>query len=110
MAALDHFYWVAGVVAGVLIGGELPIDSRGIDYAMTALFLVILTDQCRERINRLPAVIGLVAALFCRVVLAMPTDKMLLPTIPLMVAALLVFRKRLLAFGAVRQEEKAEAS
>ncbi len=110
VAALDHFYWVAGVVAGALIGGELPIDSRGIDFAMTALFLVILTDQCRERINRLPAVIGLVSALFCRVVLAMPIGKMLLPTIPLMVGVLLVFRKRLLAFGAGQLGEESDAT
>lgn len=55
VAALDHAYWILGVVSGVLVGTELPIDSTGIDFAMTALFLVILVDQCRERLNRFPA-------------------------------------------------------
>ncbi|MBP5320912.1 MAG: AzlC family ABC transporter permease [Kiritimatiellae bacterium] len=105
VAALDHLYWVVGVVAGALIGGELPFDSKGIDFAMTALFLVILTDQCRERINRWPSLIGLGAALVCRCVLGLPTAKMLLPTIPLMLLLLLIFRKRLLAFGTVPDGE-----
>ncbi|MBO7655311.1 MAG: hypothetical protein J6U40_10355 [Kiritimatiellae bacterium] len=49
--------------------------------------------------------IGLGAALVCRCVLGLPTAKMLLPTIPLMLLLLLIFRKRLLAFGTVPDGE-----
>ena len=51
VAFLDHLYWLIGVTAGAVIGAALPFDSRGIDFAMTALFLVVLTDQCQSKIS-----------------------------------------------------------
>ena len=58
LAAMNHIYWIFGVTAGAVAGAALPFPAEGIDFAMTALFLVILTDQCREKKNRLPAIIG----------------------------------------------------
>jgi len=40
-------YWVLGSVAGSIVGSALPIPSRGIEFAMVALFLVIFTDQMK---------------------------------------------------------------
>jgi 4-azaleucine resistance transporter AzlC len=94
-------YWVAGVTAGALAGAALPIPSKGIDFAMTALFLVILTEQCRERANRLPAVVGGVAGVAVFTVLSLAFGAktaradMLIPTMMLMVTALLVLRRRM---------------
>ncbi|MBR0458967.1 MAG: AzlC family ABC transporter permease [Victivallales bacterium] len=93
VAAFDHLYWVVGVTTGALIGSALPFPTKGIDFAMTALFLVILTDQCREKNNRLPAAIGIVSALLAR--LLFPTEQMIIPTMCLMLATFLVFRRRL---------------
>ena len=93
VAALDHLYWVAGVFAGALIGAALPFQTKGIDFAMTALFLVILTDQCRDKANRLPAAVGIVSALVAR--LFFSTDNMIIPTMCLMLAAFLICRRRL---------------
>ncbi len=45
--ALCTLYWVAGSTAGAVAGAALPIPSRGIEFAMVALFLVILTDQLK---------------------------------------------------------------
>ena len=47
LSALNLSYWVTGVAVGAATGSALPIPSEGIEYAMTALFLVILTDQVR---------------------------------------------------------------
>ena len=47
IGALDLSYWVAGVTAGAAAGAALPIPTEGIEYAMVALFIVILTDQAR---------------------------------------------------------------
>lgn len=44
---LDVFYWFAGTTLGALAGSNLPIPSKGIEFAMVALFLVIFTDQIR---------------------------------------------------------------
>ena len=94
LAAFDHAYWIFGVVAGAVAGAALPFAAKGIDFAMTALFLVILTDQCRERANRLPALVGAVSAIVAAVVLyfVFGSWKMLVPAMALIVASLLVMR------------------
>lgn len=89
----DHLYWILGVTSGVLIGSALPFSTRGIDFAMTALFLVVLTDQCRSRENRLPAIIGGASTLV--VFLFLPAGKILIPSMAVMIVLLLALRKKL---------------
>ena len=48
LTVLNHNYWLFGTVAGAVAGAELPIPSKGIDFAMVALFIVILTDQAAK--------------------------------------------------------------
>lgn len=101
LTALDHLYWVVGVTAGAFVGSALPFPSDGIGFAMTALFLVILTDQCREFANRIPAVVGGAAAVAVFVALAAflgaakARAEMLIPTMALLVVALLLLRGRI---------------
>ena len=93
VAAFDHLYWITGVTLGALAGRFLPFSNRGIEFAMTALFLVVLTDQCRDRRNWIPAAIGIAAAIAGRVFFS--TDNMLIPAMVLMVTAFISFRKHL---------------
>ena len=92
LAALNHCYWIIGVVAGAVAGAALPFPNKGIDFAMTALFLVILTDQCRERKNRVYAAVGLSASIACA--LFFGAGRMLIPSMILMLSALVLFRKQ----------------
>ena len=101
LTALDHMYWVVGVTAGALIGSALSLPSKGIDFAMTALFLVILTEQCREKANRLPAAIGTISSVTAFVLLAAALGvararaDMLIPSMMLMVTVFLAARRRI---------------
>ena len=101
LTALDHMYWVAGVTAGAVAGAALDVPSKGIDFAMTALFLVILAEQCRDRANRLPAAIGAFSAIAVFVLLASvfgvasARADMLIPTMALMLSVLLFARRRI---------------
>ncbi|MDO4483393.1 MAG: AzlC family ABC transporter permease [Clostridia bacterium] len=45
VSALNQFYWVLGSVLGAVLGQVIPFDMTGIDFAMTALFTVIVTEQ-----------------------------------------------------------------
>ena len=101
VAFLDHLYWIAGVVSGAVIGGVLPFDSEGIDFAMTALFLVVLTDQCKDKLNRMAAAVGIIAAIAGRILFS--TSNMLIPAILMMGAAFVILRKK---FEAAMPEEK----
>lgn len=48
IALLDQLYWIIGSAIGALLGSVLPIDTTGIDFAMTALFVVIMVEQWME--------------------------------------------------------------
>ena len=93
VAFFDHLYWAIGVTAGALFGSGVRFDNRGIDFAMTALFLVILTDQCREKRNRIPALTGLAATIACGLIFSL--ENVLIPSMILMLALLLFLRGKL---------------
>ncbi len=78
IAVLDQFYWVLGSAIGALAGAVLPFRAEGIDFAMTALFLVIFVEQWLAGGNRIPAVIGLVFAGVLRLVAG--SDSFILPS------------------------------
>ncbi|MCQ2397219.1 MAG: AzlC family ABC transporter permease [Lentisphaeria bacterium] len=98
VAAFDYASWIAGTVIGAIIGSHLPFPTDGIEFAMVALFVVILVDLCREKSNRLPALIGGGATLIV-IGLAMafcPTfaNKSLLLAMALMTAVLVAMRPK----------------
>ncbi len=103
LSALNHSYWIIGVVSGCLAGEALPFPSKGIDFAMTALFIVILTDQCRVKANRVPALIGGVASLLALLVFGV--EKMLIPSMILFIAVFLVLRPKFEHNNAEAQHE-----
>ncbi|MBD9068664.1 MAG: branched-chain amino acid ABC transporter permease, partial [Butyricicoccus sp.] len=62
VAILDHAYWIFGSIIGAFVGGVLPFDTTGIDFAMTSLFTVIFVEQWIASKSHLPAFLGLGAA------------------------------------------------
>lgn len=97
VAMFDHLYWLTGSVIGAVAGSWIPFDTTGIDFAMTALFLVILVDLLRSRINRVPALAGgvstLAALAFFMIFFPAYINRMLLAAMLLMTAILLFLRK-----------------
>ena len=98
VTAFDHAYWIVGGIAGALIGKNLRFDTSGIDFAMTALFLVILVEQCRDKSNRIPAFTGgaITAGIgaLCLGFFPGHIDKMLFPAMACIVVVLLKLRKK----------------
>lgn len=66
IAVLDQFYWILGSAIGAVAGALIPFDTTGIDFAMTALFIVIFVEQWFGSKNHMPALIGIFASLICR--------------------------------------------
>ncbi len=78
VAVLDQAYWVAGSAIGALAGAVIPFRAEGIDFAMTALFIVIFVEQWLAGGNRIPAAVGLIFAGLLRV--AVGSDRFILPS------------------------------
>ena len=65
VALFSRCYWMIGAVLGGVIGQLLPFDLEGIDFCMTALFVIIFMDQWEKNKNHFPAVAGLIIAIIC---------------------------------------------
>lgn len=85
----DHIYWILGSVIGSLAGQLIPIDFTGIDFSMTALFVVIFIDLILEQKGRrkLVGLVGVVCAVLCLIVFG--ADNFMLPTFVITIAVLL---------------------
>lgn len=92
IALLDQCYWVAGSVFGAAAGAVLPFSTQGIDFAMTALFVVIFLEQWRGAPTHIPALTGLCAGLAALLVFG--SGSFILPAMALIVI-LLSFMKKL---------------
>ena len=68
ISLLNQSYWITGTVLGGLLGSMLTFNTKGIDFVLTALFVVILINQWRSTSNHLPAMIGIGSAILCRLV------------------------------------------
>ncbi len=69
VALFSRCYWMTGAVAGGMIGQLLPFRLEGIDFCMTALFVIIFIDQWEKSKNHLPAILGVVVSLLCLMLL-----------------------------------------
>ena len=90
IALLDHAYWILGSVIGSVAGALIQFDTTGIDFAMTALFLVIAVDQWESYPSHLPALLG------CGITVAslalLGADAMLIPALCVIILSLLLLR------------------
>ena len=76
IAAFDQCYWILGGVAGAVAGALIPVPLDGVDFALTALFIVLVVDQLRRTKDIVPVLIGAACSL-CAMLLA-PSDNMLI--------------------------------
>lgn len=65
VSIFNHFYWVAGSVLGAVFGSVLKFNTKGIDFALTALFLTVFIDQWLNSKNHFPAILGVLASVAC---------------------------------------------
>ncbi|MGN0570017.1 MAG: AzlC family ABC transporter permease [Candidatus Fimenecus sp.] len=91
IALLDHSYWVLGSIIGSLAGSLIPFNSKGIDFAMTALFIVIFVEQWLDGKNRFPAVCGVIISIIG--ILIFGRENFILPSMIVILLALLAYRK-----------------
>lgn len=59
VSLLNQAWWVLGSIAGVLAGSALAFNSQGIEFALTALFIVLTLEQARRLRRWLPFAIAL---------------------------------------------------
>lgn len=91
ISLLNQCYWVIGSVMGAVAGAMIPFSSTGIDFSMTALFVVIFVEQWEKTKQHLSAVSGIVISVLCRIVFG--ASSFLIPAMIGILAAMLLEKR-----------------
>ena len=95
---LNHMYWFTGATIGGLVGSLLTFNTEGLDFVMTAMFVVIFLEQFRKEKKPYTAIIGLGSALVCLIIFG--ADSFMIPTMICILALLTILKKPMEKGGA----------
>lgn len=90
---LDYGYWVAASALGGVFGSFISFDIRGLDFVMTAMFVVIWLEQWLGEKDHISSLLGLALPLLCLVVFG--ADSFIIPAMLAILLALTLLRGRL---------------
>lgn len=91
IALFDHCYWVLGSLAGALLGTLLTINTTGLDFAMTALFVVIVLEQFLTSKKHIYTYLGFGMSIVCLIIFG--SDAFIIPSMIGIIAGLLSLYK-----------------
>lgn len=109
---LDQMYWTLGTTLGGLLGGLITFDVEGLDFVMTAMFVVILMNQWMKDGTRMktlikdhiPELIGILGSVVSLIIFG--ADHFIIPAMMLILALLMSFRRFLDPSGAPSELQK----
>lgn len=88
---LNQIYWVAGATIGGILGGVIAFNTNGIEFVMTAMFVVIFLEQWLKEKNHIPSILGFVISVVCLILFG--ADKFIIPSMAAMLIILTLLRK-----------------
>lgn len=68
VTVLNQCYWVLGATIGGVFGSLIKFNTEGLEFVMTALFIVIFLEQWMKEKNHRSSLIGLGASIVCLII------------------------------------------
>ena len=90
---LIWMYWIVFSGLGGLAGKLITFDTTGIDFALTALFVVILIEQVKGSDSKIPGIIAVISSILW--IFIVGADGFLLPSLITTVCVLLLVKKNI---------------
>ena len=90
---LNHFYWFSGAALGGIFGSMIHFNTAGLDFVMTAMFVVIFVEQWLKERRHTSALLGIGLSLLCLLVFG--SGSFIIPAMLAVLAALTALRGRL---------------
>ena len=87
----NQFYWVAGATLGGLAGQLITFNTEGLEFVMTAMFVVIFIEQWLKEKKHYTALIGVLASAVCLIVFV--ADSFMIPAMICILCFITLFRK-----------------
>ena len=91
VSLFDQVYWLIGSVIGSVVGSVLNFNTAGIDFSMTALFLVVFVEQWKSTKDRASAITGVVVSVVCLLIFG--AGNFVIPAMISITVILLLMRK-----------------
>lgn len=91
VSLLDQCYWVSGATIGGILGSFIPFNTDGLDFVMTAMFVVIFIEQWLKEKKHYTAFIGVLSSVLC--LLLFGADSFIIPSMVCIFTMLTLFRK-----------------
>lgn len=95
---LNHIYWVTGAALGGIFGSLIHFNTEGLDFVMTAMFVVIFMEQWMKEKNHTSALAGLGISILC--LAAFGAEQFIIPAMLVILAVLTLCR------GPLERKEK----
>ena len=92
ISVLDYIYWVFGSFLGGVLGHMITFNTQGLDFVLTALFVVLFIEQVKAKENRLPGIIGLVCTTVGLAIFG--ADQFVIPSMLLILLVFIIGRKK----------------
>lgn len=91
VSLFNQCYWIIGSVLGNIIGNVFAFNSAGVDFAMTALFVVIFVEQWESTKQHLAALTGILCSVVALIIFG--ASDFLIPAMIAITVALIAERK-----------------
>ena len=88
---LNQLYWVTGATLGGIFGSLIRFNTEGLDFVMTAMFVVIFLEQWLKEKKHVSSLLGLGLTALC--LLAFGPDKFMIPAMAAILGVLLLLQK-----------------
>ena len=89
---LNHFYWFFGATLGGIFGSLIEFDTKGLEFVMTAMFVVIFMEQWFKDKHHTSAILGVGLSLLC--LIAFGADRFIIPAMAAILVVLTILRKQ----------------
>ncbi len=93
VTVLNHFYWFFGATLGGIFGSLIHFNTEGLDFVMTAMFVVIFMEQWLKEKNHISSLMGIVVSVLC--LAAFGADRFIIPAMVVMFVLLTFGRSKL---------------
>lgn len=90
---INYLVWALASYLGALLGGLISFNTMGMDFVLTALFLVLLVEQYKQTTDHKPLVLGL--SLSVVALLIFGPDSFMIPALIMIVISLIALKSRI---------------
>lgn len=90
---MDYLYWISGTFLGCMVGNYITFNTAGLDFVLTALFVVLFLEQMKKSENRMSGLIGIASTAVALLIFG--ADNLVIPAMIIILLVLLIGRKQL---------------